>query len=792
MAVFNNFHNEQILKLDVKQQQPNKIPRFVQYDSALLKIELYDNGKLYDVSRADEFVVSFKRPDGKYVSGLASYDGEFVNYKMSKQDLEVLGEVSARLQVYKGRNRLSSLSFRYDVYEDYASVGDINDVTLLSALLIQVRDALTEAQRQGGYAENRGDFANAAGDYANSAGDSQKMRWLKWVKTVTERNNTYKNPRNGDTVYVVNVADKNGGAVYRYNSIQKPAKWEEISGWDTSIIQDIYNMLGDLEDKKETKVKVAQLVKQLQEDLENTRFGSSNLIKQTDTSVASNDVLYSPVTSNSEVSMVNTDNGRVVQARMSANVSQSYYGATVGNSTGRRVSVKEGETLTLSFLGSKSLTATDFTYVYLMRPSSEGSNRMMTLKLKHDVDASGYDKYEFNVQVPWSSNNAYVLIGANKRSEYGDDNAFWIRFKDVSLVRGNRATDWSISLEDLVNNYKDLIKEEKDRTNGELTKHNSRIQQLENKITMTVTETKYDKDMNEVAKWQSEHEQTAREISTTVSKKVGNSEIISRINQSAEAISINASKINLSGYVTINNLSGGSAKVHPNTMKDYGMTTIDGGTLTIDKLNIRRPNGDYAVKEGRIMAEYSGQRYEPDFSSAQPAHDNGRVWNPEGTFYTAPLIAIYGQAGYAGWSGLTEFRDYINARGEDNYTNVNAYRVIQAARYLVIRYGIKTDSTGILVRLAESSATGSGLMSSRSHQYMEEGSAYGQGGEYNLIVDLEARGSRFGKGRLFYVKATTPANDRALGNSANRKAKIRLLGVYQTDEPPTGNENILG
>src|SRR5699024_1158778 len=420
-------------------------------------------------------------------SGLAEYDGEFITYKLSKQDLEMLGETSARLQIYEGRNRLSSLSFRYDVYEDFEAVGNPDDVTLLSALLAQVRDALAEAQRQGGYAENRGDFANSAGDYANKAGDSQKMRWLKWVKTVAERNSKYKNPRNGDTVYVVNVADKNGGAVYRYNSIERPAKWEEISGWDTSSIQDIYNMLGDIEDKKETKAKIAQRVKQLQEDLANTRIGANkitkktitqakvaelvkllqedlantriganNIIKQTDTSISSNNVLYAPVTSNSEVSVINTTTGhsRVVQARLPANASQSYYGATVANSSSRRFSVQEGETLTLSFLGTKSLTATDFTYVYLMR--TDGTNKAMTLLRKHDLDASSYDKYEFTVTAPWSSDNAYLLIGSNKRSEYGDDNAFWIRFKDVSLVRGNRAADWAPSFDDLVKNAQDL------------------------------------------------------------------------------------------------------------------------------------------------------------------------------------------------------------------------------------------------------------------------------------------------------------------------------------------------
>lgn len=777
--------NEQILKLDVKQQQPNAIPRFVQYDSALLKIELYDNGKLYDVSRADNFVVSFKRPDGKMISGLAEYDGEFINYKMTKQDLEVLGEVSARLQIYEGRNRLSSLSFRYDVYEDYETVGDINDATLLSQLLIQVRDALADAQRQGGYAENRGDFANAAGDYANSAGDSQKMRWLKWVKTVAARNSTYKNPRNGDTVYVVNVADKNGGAVYRYNAVDRPHKWEEISGWDTSIIQDIYNLI----DTKEDKTKVAALVKQLQEDLANTRFGSNNLIKQTDTSVSSNDVLYSPVTSNSEVFAVDTtDSGRVIQARLPANANQSYYGATVGNSSGRRFSVKEGETLTLSFLGTRSLTATDFTYVYLMRPSSEGSNKSMTLLQKHDVDSSGYDKYEFNVVAPWSSDNAYLLIGSNKRSEYGDDNAFWIRFKDVSFVRGNRAGDWSISLEDLVNNYKDLISDLEKDTSGKFTQHNSRIIQLEDKITMKVEETQYDNKMKEIGNWQSEYEQTARSITTTVSQKVGKNEIASVINQTAQSVKIDANKINLNGYVTISNIEGGSQKVHPNTMKDYGMTVINGGEIAVDSITLRRKDGRPNVESGElILGEFSAQRYEPAFTSMQPGNENNKVWDDNwGTYYSARLVDIYGKGGHSSWDD-SKWSNHIDPRNSQLYTNIHAYNITEEARYLVVRYGVQTEETGVFVRLSAATSSGSNARATRTHAYRGDDT---WGGEYNLVIDLFAEGSRWGKRRLFYLQATTSTNDLALGNSAERKAKVRILGVLVTDNPPVGNENL--
>src|SRR5699024_7840993 len=163
----------------------------------------------------------------------------------------------------------------------------------------------------------------------------------------------------------------------------------------------------------------------------------------------------------------------------------------------------------------------------------------------------------------------------------------------------------------------------------------------------------------------------------------------------------------------------------------------------------------------------------------------------EGTFYTAPLVAVYGQNGYNAWKKDKRFDGYPDTRLSDLYTNVQAYRVVQTARYLVVRYGVLTNSAGILVRVAESSTTGSGLKVSRTHRYLDEDSGYGGGGEFNMVLDLESRGSRFGKGRLFYVRATSNGADRALGASALRKMKIRLLGVYLTDTPPVGNEQII-
>ena len=72
---------------------------------------------------------------------------------------------------------------------------------------------------------------------------------------------------------------------------------------------------------------------------------------------------------------------------------------------------------------------------------------------------------------------------------------------------------------------------------------NSKIEQEADNITTTVSSTYATK--NQLTTAQSQIKQTTDSISTEVSKKVGNNEIISKINQSAESIQIDANKISL-------------------------------------------------------------------------------------------------------------------------------------------------------------------------------------------------------------------------------------------------------
>ena len=66
-------------------------------------------------------------------------------------------------------------------------------------------------------------------------------------------------------------------------------------------------------------------------------------------------------------------------------------------------------------------------------------------------------------------------------------------------------------------------------------------------------------------------------IESTVSKKVGSNEIISKINQSAESVSINASKISLNGAVTANS----KFKINTDGSVETKALKVTGGSLTI-------------------------------------------------------------------------------------------------------------------------------------------------------------------------------------------------------------------
>ena len=97
---------------------------------------------------------------------------------------------------------------------------------------------------------------------------------------------------------------------------------------------------------------------------------------------------------------------------------------------------------------------------------------------------------------------------------------------------------------------------------------------------------------------QSQITQTASSLTSEISKKVGKTEVISSINQTAESIKIKANKISLEGYVTIN--EGFSIDTRGNMTANNG--NFNGGTI-----KIQSSSSNYIkISNGSILSVNNG------------------------------------------------------------------------------------------------------------------------------------------------------------------------------------------
>ena len=137
------------------------------------------------------------------------------------------------------------------------------------------------------------------------------------------------------------------------------------------------------------------------------------------------------------------------------------------------------------------------------------------------------------------------------------------------------------------------------------------------KITESVSNKYATKD--ELSEEKSERIQTANEITQTVSTKVGNNEIISKINQSAEAVGIDADKIELSANDVLNllagntiNLSGKNIKITSNNFNvdENGNMECANANISGGKINLEtsRALGDriFTIKDDAGATSYVG------------------------------------------------------------------------------------------------------------------------------------------------------------------------------------------
>ena len=169
---------------------------------------------------------------------------------------------------------------------------------------------------------------------------------------------------------------------------------------------------------------------------------------------------------------------------------------------------------------------------------------------------------------------------------------------------------------------------------------------------------------------------TAEGVQSTVTKD----NIISTINQSAESVSIDASKINLTGYVTINSLKAG------------GTTQIDGGRITTGTIAAERidltgyvtvnsltAGGTTQIDGGRITTgKVAAARIDVDnlyvkHLSAADGTFSGTLQGVNGTF----LGTLQGVSGY--FNTLSTSSGAVNFY--TNYIDISGVQIGYAAQY---------------------------------------------------------------------------------------------------------------
>lgn len=166
-------------------------------------------------------------------------------------------------------------------------------------------------------------------------------------------------------------------------------------------------------------------------------------------------------------------------------------------------------------------------------------------------------------------------------------------------------------------------------------------------------------------------EQTANGIVSTVGSKVDKNSIISTINQTAEAIKINASKINLSGYVTISDLGD---YVSEDDLGAYGSTIIHGNRIqtgTISVNSIKSNNSNPILK---LFPQSDGTYCSLDATRLYEAGGKGSwirlKWNSKNYWYVGENSAgVYlnnstdetnGEYGTRFWVSTTHARFNVN------------------------------------------------------------------------------------------------------------------------------------
>lgn len=184
--------------------------------------------------------------------------------------------------------------------------------------------------------------------------------------------------------------------------------------------------------------------------------------------------------------------------------------------------------------------------------------------------------------------DGWLIFGMYIRAEIGATVSY--KFREVKVERGNKATDWipapedvDASIERVDTRLTDSLVEIKTTTDSITSRVSSTEETIktvnDNVISLTTKVSSAEEKITDDAIVSTVRQST--DYINDLGQKVGTNEIISKINQTAESVTISANKIGLLGATNIPDLTADKIK---------------GGTLTLGGSNATTQNGQLLVK----------------------------------------------------------------------------------------------------------------------------------------------------------------------------------------------------
>lgn len=238
------------LKVDLKQKHTAIVPTFIQYDDARIDFQLFDNGKLFDLTGYTIVEVAHKRVDGTIVVGageiiLNEKGQKIVRYDYQGSEMSKAGFIDTSFSIFDAEdNKVSIQPFKVHILKDNRDgvIDPANPeygllqtyqaelVTLkadMAAKIDETNQAILNTKAVAVYATTQG-------DYALEIAESNKNVLLSPVANFTAISTAYPNP-----VFGSKVQTTDNGKIYRWEG----TSWKYVEEMNSNMLTDIQSSL---------------------------------------------------------------------------------------------------------------------------------------------------------------------------------------------------------------------------------------------------------------------------------------------------------------------------------------------------------------------------------------------------------------------------------------------------------------------------------------------------------------------------------------------------------------------